>query len=81
MNEAEEISTEEILTSIRNILLEKKENFSKEDVLELTKDMIYKKSYKVDYNRVADEILESFSVVLTPPQKKEDDRVSVKADL
>lgn len=81
MSETEEISTEEILTSIRNILLEKKEVVSKEDILELTKDMIYKKSYKVDYDKVAGEIIKEFSVILTPHKEKEDDRVSEKTDL
>ena len=75
MSETEEISTEEILTSIRNILLEKKEVVSKEDILELTKDMIYKKSYKVDYDKVAGEIIKEFSVILNTKNQAQEQNV------
>ena len=41
MENEDDISTEEILASIRSILLEKQEAASKEEIFELTKDMIY----------------------------------------
>lgn len=80
MSETEEISTEEILTSIRNILLEKKEVVSKENVLELTKEMIYKKSCKVDYNKVADEILSQYATVFKLEENKNKEQKSQESE-
>lgn len=67
----EDISTEEILASIRNILLEKQEVESKEEIFELTKDMLQKAVLKPDFNKVADEILKQYAALFAYEQKKQ----------
>lgn len=82
--EEEDISTEEILASIRSILLEKQEAASKEEIFELTKEMIHKSSLELDFNRVADQILEEYAAIFAYEEdenKKNTNRVSEKTDL
>ena len=67
----ENISTEEILASIRNILLEKQEAEAKEEIFELTKDMIRKPVLKPDFNKVADEVLKQYAALFAYEQKKQ----------
>ncbi len=57
----EDISTEEILASIRNILLEKNAAEESEPVFELTKDMIYKSAYLPDFNASTDQMIDAYA--------------------
>jgi len=66
----EDISTEEILASIRNILLEKQQAESQEKIVELTKDMLQKYSLKTDFNKVADEVLQQYAALFAFEQTK-----------
>jgi len=63
MAQEEDISTEEILASIRSILLEKQEAASKEEIFELTKEMIHRSSLELDYNKVVDRVLEEYAAI------------------
>ena len=84
MDNQEDISTEEILASIRGILLEKQEAASKEEIFELTKEMIHKSSMELDYNKIADQILEEYASIFAYEEneaKKQKVRVQEKADL
>ena len=84
MAQEEDISTEEILASIRSILLEKQEAASKEEIFELTKEMIHKSSLQLDFNKVADEILADYAAIFAYEEdeaKKQNVRVPEKADL
>jgi len=84
MAQEEDISTEEILASIRSILLEKQEAASKEEVFELTKEMIHKSSLNLDYNKVVDEILKEYASIFAYEEdeaKKQNVRVPEKTDL
>ena len=80
----DDISTEEILASIRSILLEKQEAASKEEIFELTKEMVHRSSLELDYNKVADEILKEYAAIFAYEEdeaKKQNVRVQEKADL
>lgn len=83
-SEQEDISTEEILASIRSILLEKREADLKEPVFELTKDMVYKKLSALypDLNLTADEIIEKYADLFADEEKNrsQNARVSAKTD-
>ena len=57
----EEISTEEILASIRSILLEKQEQDNDEPVFELTKAMIYKPALQADFNKATDKMIDDYA--------------------
>ncbi|HCU59120.1 MAG TPA: hypothetical protein DIC64_03975 [Alphaproteobacteria bacterium] len=84
MDNQEDISTEEILASIRSILLEKQEIASKEEVFELTKEMIHKSSLELDYNKVVDEVLKEYAAIFEAEEaeaKKQEVRVPEKTDL
>ncbi|MBR2299490.1 MAG: hypothetical protein IJ870_02825 [Alphaproteobacteria bacterium] len=84
MIQNDDISTEEILASIRNILLEKQEIASKEEVFELTKEMIHKSSLELDYNKVVDEVLKQYAAIFEAEEteaKKQEVRVPEKTDL
>ena len=59
--EEEEISTEEVLASIRNILLEKKEAEALEPAFELTKEMLYKPVVEPNFNASADQMMDEFA--------------------
>ena len=83
-DQADEISTEEILASIRGILLEKQEIASKEEIFELTKEMVHKSSLSLDFNKVADQILEEYAQIFEMEEneaKKQEVRVPEKTDL
>ena len=62
-NQEDEISTEEILASIRNILLEKQEQDAAEPVFELTKSMIYRPSIEPDYNNATDSMIDEYAAL------------------
>lgn len=57
----EEISTEEILASIRSILLEKQDQDADEPVFELTQAMIYKPSLEPDFNKATDKMIDDYA--------------------
>ncbi|MBP5615782.1 MAG: hypothetical protein J6X42_04455 [Alphaproteobacteria bacterium] len=59
--EEEEISTEEILASIRSILLEKQEQDADEPVFELTKAMIYRPAFEPDFNKATDKMIDDYA--------------------
>ena len=67
----ENISTEEILASIRNILLEKQEAEAKEPIFELTQDMVRKISLDADFNKVADEIIRQYAALFAFEKSKQ----------
>jgi len=69
MNEEDDISTEEILASIRTILLEKQEKEDAEDVLDLTEDMIYRPSVEPDFNGAADQMMDDYAALFEPKTK------------
>ena len=71
MTDEENISTEEILASIRNILLEKQEAEDAEEIFELTAEMLQKPSVKPDFNKVTDEILKQYAALFAFEQKKQ----------
>lgn len=84
MDQEEDISTEEILASIRNILLEKQEEASKEEIFELTKEMIHKSPLSIDFNKVADQILQEYAAIFEYEERKNKEkevRVREKTDL
>ncbi|MBO7097205.1 MAG: hypothetical protein J6W11_01030 [Alphaproteobacteria bacterium] len=67
----EEISTEEILASIRNILLEKQEAEANEEIFELTKDMLQKLPFNPDFNKIADDILQQYAALFAFEKNKQ----------
>ena len=71
MDQEENISTEEILASIRNVLLEKQEADAKEVVFELTKDMIQKPVLKPDFNKITDSVLKQYAALFAYEQRKQ----------
>lgn len=71
MTEEENISTEEILASIRNILLEKQEIEADEEIFELTEEMLQKPVLKADFNKVTDEILKQYAALFAYEQRKQ----------
>jgi len=72
MTENEEnISTEEILASIRNILLEKQETEAKEEIFELTKEMIQKPVLKPDFNKITDKIIKQYAALFAYEKRKQ----------
>jgi len=71
MTDEENISTEEILASIRNILLEKQEAEAAEEIFELTQDMLQKPSLKPDFNKTTDEILKQYAALFAYEQRKQ----------
>ena len=71
MTDEEDISTEEILASIRSILLEKQEAEASEEVFELTKEMLQKPFLKPDFNKITDEILKQYTALFTYEQKRQ----------
>lgn len=71
MTDEENISTEEVLASIRNILLEKQNIEAAEQIFELTQDMLQKPSLKPDFNKVADEILRHYAALFSYEQRKQ----------
>ena len=84
MDQDEEISTEEILASIRSILLEKQEAAAKEEIFELTKDMIHKSALGPDFNKITDEILAEYATIFAyyeNQNKRKDVRVREKTGL
>lgn len=84
MDQEQDISTEEILASIRSILLEKQEEASKEEIFELTKEMIHKSPLSLDFNKIADQILEEYAAVFAYEERKnrqKEVRVREKTDL
>ena len=83
MENEDDISTEEILASIRSILLEKQEAASKEEIFELTREMIYKASARADFNRVADSMIKDYAAVFDYIEKHTNSgvRVPEKTDL
>ncbi len=83
MENEDDISTEEILASIRSILLEKQEAASKEEIFELTKDMIYKAYRRTDFNKVADEMIKDYAAIFAYEEEKNKQagRVPEKTDL
>lgn len=82
MTDTDDISTEEILASIRTILLEKEQQKMVDDekIFELTKEMIFKKSKPENLDDAADEMLARYALILNA-EEKENVRVSVKTDL
>lgn len=84
MDQEQDISTEEILASIRNILLEKQEEASKEEIFELTKEMIHKSALSLDFNKIADQILQEYAAIFDYEERKNKEkevRVREKTDL
>lgn len=71
MSEEENISTEEVLASIRNILLEKQTIEAHEEIFELTQDMLQKPVLKPDFNKVADEVLKHYAALFSFEQRKQ----------
>lgn len=82
MTDTDDISTEEILASIRTILLEKEQQKMVDDekIFELTKEMIFKKSKPENLDDEAAEMLARYALILNA-EEKENVRVSVKTDL
>lgn len=67
----EDISTEEILASIRNILLEKQQAEANEEIFELTQDMLQKISFGPDFNEIADDIIQQYAALFSYEKKKQ----------
>jgi len=78
MTEEENISTEEILASIRNILLEKQEVEAGEEIFELTKEMLQKPVLKPDFNKVTDEILKQYAALFAYEQRKQKAKAAIQ---
>ena len=78
MTEEENISTEEILASIRNILLEKQEVEAVEEIFELTKEMLQKPVLKPDFNKVTDEILKQYAALFAYEQRKQKAKAAIQ---
>jgi len=80
----EDVSTEEILASIRSILLEKQEALSKEEIFELTRDMVYKTASRAGFDRVTDEMINDVALLFEQEARKNEKsvvRVRAKTDL